>query len=173
MSTTRTWKKETRSDSVCIQAPQAAWLAAWATVWSPPGSCIASALPTTVVPFFYKHFWGDTRSSICSAKCLVQHKKWSTFKENQTAPTTSAVLPCLPGKRDRYWWGKGRATSTGSQQSPLWRPVSSPGLRGHWEESVSVSWHVDGGAVSKDRQLHLASWLDQQFSQEVWREHIS
>ena len=35
------------------------------------------------------------------------------------------------------------------------------------EGSAPVSRRVDGGAVSKDRQLHLASWLAQQFLQEV------
>ena len=35
------------------------------------------------------------------------------------------------------------------------------------EGSAPVSQRVDGGAVSKDRRLHLASWLVQQFSREV------
>lgn len=33
--------------------------------------------------------------------------------------------------------------------------------------SAPISPRVDGGAVSKDRRLHLASWLAQQFLQEV------
>lgn len=35
------------------------------------------------------------------------------------------------------------------------------------EGSAPVSPRVDGGAVSKDCRLHLASWLAQQFLQEV------
>lgn len=35
------------------------------------------------------------------------------------------------------------------------------------EGSAPVSPCVDGGAVSKDRRLHIASWLAQQFLQEV------
>lgn len=35
------------------------------------------------------------------------------------------------------------------------------------EGSAPVSRRVDGGAASKDHQLHHASWLAQQFLQEV------
>lgn len=46
--------------------------------------------------------------------------------------------------------------------------LRAAGARGDaGEGSAPVSPRVDGGAVSEDRQLHLASWLAQQFLQEV------
>lgn len=53
-------------------------------------------------------------------------------------------------------------------RSPL-EASGQPGIGGDAGEGrAAVSPREDGGAVSKDRhQLHLASWLAQQFLQEV------
>lgn len=79
-----------------------------------------------------------------------------------------AAFSCLPGTRRvtvGVWTGPQKPSSgdkvvltSGGQ----WAVGGDAG-----ERSAAVSSRVDGGAVSKDRRLHLASWLAQQFLQEV------
>lgn len=133
-----------------------------------PSSCFPT-LPTIVIPLC----WGDTQSAFCSAKCLVRPGKWGTFNGNQpahTAPSSLFLPACLPGTR--------RVTAgvwTGPQKPSAGDKVALTSA-GQWaagdqgdagEGSAPVSPRVHGGAVSKDRRLHLASWLAQQFLQEV------
>lgn len=87
------------------------------------------------------------------------------FKEKQTA----SLLP-LGSNSSLLAWGAGRAVvpaasdKTGLASGGQW---AARDLGDAVEGSAPVSWRADGGAVSKGRRLHLASWLSQQFLQEV------
>lgn len=155
-----TRKKEARSHSVCIRAPQAAYATARSPLLLVPAS-LPLCLPRSS-PVFSKPFWGDTQSSFCSAKCLARPGKRSTFKENQAAPPHQPSFPaCVAGGRERHWWAVGRATSPGSQRQNrrhLRRVGGSPGSGGRWGRERSSfmarGWQgCEQGPPAPSRQL--------------------
>lgn len=85
-------------------------------------------------------------------------------------PTSCLSLPaCRAGGRGTGGlWAEPRvpaaSNKTGVISGGWW---AARGRGDSVEGSTPASWHVDGRAVSKDRRLHLASWLAQQFLQEV------
>lgn len=94
------------------------------------------------------------------------------FKENQTAHPPQQSLPACQA-RGRGTYGvqaEPQVLAARDKKWPhLWR---LGGSQNTGEGRALVSWCVDGRAVSKGSRIHLTSWLTQQFSQEVWREHI-
>lgn len=111
-----------------------------ATAWSP--LLLAPASPPFCLPrsflVFHKCFWGDAQCSFCSAKCLVQHGKWSMFKENQTAhPPQQSFPACLPSERERHLWSAGRAAGAGSPWQKVASPVETCGQPEHWGRESS------------------------------------
>lgn len=123
-STTCTWKKEARSDSVCIRALQVACAAAWSALLPVPAS---PALLTVIVPLC----WRDTQPSFCSAKRLVQPRKQGMFNENQPAHTTpsSLFLPACQARGESLL-GCGQSHKTHQQVTKSRSPLEASGQSG-------------------------------------------
>lgn len=138
-----------------------------------PSSCFP-ALPTIVIPLC----WGDTQSSFCSAKCLVQLGSGALLMETNLHIRPPAAFSCLPACQA---WGESllgcgqghRSCHRGQSCAHFWRPVGNRGSGRCWgrEHSSFTTcgwWGCGQGPSAPSRQLARSAV----FAESVKRTHF-